>query len=85
VRSEPRLLVTVVAYALISAHHVLTDTVRAYATGSRAFVDVLAGLLIGAQFMPRWALTTEAPFSVDAASTATQSWRLLALIYVWNI
>lgn len=46
-RSEPRLLITVVAYALIGAHHVLADAVRAYAAGSRTLVDVLAGLFVG--------------------------------------
>jgi len=82
VRSESRLLVAVVAYALISAHHVLADAIRAYAAGSRALVDVLAGLFVGTQLVPWWTLATEAPFGVDAGSTATQSWCLLALVYV---
>lgn len=47
VRPETRLLVAVVAYALIGAHHILADAVRAYTTGPRALVYVFAGLLIG--------------------------------------
>lgn len=80
--SESRLLITVIAYALISAHHILADAVRAYAAGSRAFVDVLAGLLVGPEFVARRALAVEAALGVDADATATQSWRLLALVYV---
>lgn len=47
VRSEVRLPIAVVAYTLISAHHIFADAVRAYTAGSRALVDVLAGLLVG--------------------------------------
>lgn len=81
-RSEPGLLIAVVAYALIRSHHVLADAVRAYAAGPRALVDVLAGLLVGAELVSRWALTSEAALGVDAGTAATQSWRLLALVYV---
>lgn len=79
---EARLLITVVADALISAHHVLANAVRAYTAGSRALVDVLAGLLVGAQLVPRGALTAEAPFGVNASTAATQTRRLLAFVYV---
>lgn len=33
-RSKARLLIAIVAYALIGAHHVLADAIRAYTTGS---------------------------------------------------
>lgn len=81
-RSEARLLITVVADALISAHHVLANAVRAYTAGSRAFVDVLAGLFVGAQLVPRRTLTAKASFSVNAGTAATQTRRLLAFVYV---
>lgn len=45
---EARLLVAIIADALISAHHVLTNAVRAYTAGPRALVDIFAGLLVGA-------------------------------------
>lgn len=85
VGSETRLLIAVVAYALIGAHHILADAVRAYTTGPRALVYVFAGLLVGSQFVSRRALTVEASLGVDANAAATQSRRLLTLIYVWNI
>lgn len=79
---EARLLITVVADALISAHHVLANAVRAYAAGSRAFVDVLAGLFVGAQLVSWRALTTKTPFGINASTAATQTRRLLAFVYV---
>lgn len=82
VRSKARLLIAVIAYALIGAHHVLADAIRAYTAGSRAFVDVLTGLLVGAQFVSWRTLAVEASLGVDADATATQSWRLFALVYV---
>jgi len=33
-RSKARLLITIVAYTLIGAHHVLTDAIGAYTTSS---------------------------------------------------
>lgn len=45
-RLQSSLLITIVAYALIGAHHILADTIRADSTGPRALVDVLAGLFI---------------------------------------
>lgn len=45
---KTRLLIAIVADALISSHHVLANAVRAYTAGSRALVDVLASLLVGA-------------------------------------
>lgn len=84
-RSKARLLITVVAYALIGAHHVLADAIRAYTAGSRALVDVLAGLLVGSQLVSWRTLTVEAPFGVDTSATATQSWCFFALVYVWNV
>jgi len=30
-------------------------------------------------------LTIKAPFGIDASATATQSWCLFALVYVWNV
>lgn len=82
VRPETRLLVAVVAYTLIGAHHILTDAVRAYTTGPRTLVYVFAGLLVRSQFVPRRALAVEATLGVDASTAATQARRLLALVYV---
>lgn len=82
VRSEARLLIAVVAYALVGAHHVLADAVRAYTAGSRTLVDVLAGLFIRTQLVSRRALTAETSLGVDARTAAAQSRRLLALVYV---
>lgn len=45
---KARLLIAIIADALISAHHVLANAVRAYTAGSRALVDVFAGLFVGA-------------------------------------
>lgn len=79
---EARLLITVVADALISAHHILANAVRAYTAGSRAFIDVLASLLVGAQLVPRGTLTAKATFGINASTAATQTRRLFAFIYV---
>jgi len=84
-RSKTRLLVTIVAYALVGAHHVLANAIRAYTTSSRALVNILTGLLVRPQFMSWRTLTIETSFGIDADSTATQSWRLFALVYVWNV
>lgn len=70
-RSEARLLIAIVAYALIGAHHVFTDAIRAYTAGSRTLVDIFAGLLVRSQFMSWRTLTVEASFGVDASATAT--------------
>lgn len=81
-RSKARLLIAVVAYALIGAHHVLADAIRAYAAGPRAFVDVFTGLLVGTQFVSWRTVAVEASLGVDAGATATQSRHLFALVYV---
>ena len=82
VRLQSSLLVTVVAYALIRAHHVLADAVRTDTAGSRALVDVLAGLLVRSQLVARRALTLKTALGVDAGSSSAQSRCLLALVYV---
>lgn len=81
-RSKTRLLIAVIADALIGAHHVLADAIRAYTAGSRTLIDVFTGLLVGTQFVSWRTMTVEASFGVDTGTTATQSWRLFALVYV---
>lgn len=46
-RFQTGLSIAFVANALVRAHHVFADSVRADAAGPRAFVDVLAGSFVG--------------------------------------
>lgn len=84
-RSKARLLVAIIAYALIGAHHILANAIRAYTASSRALVNILAGLLVRSQLVSWRTQTVETSFGIDAGSTSTQSWRLFALVYVWNV
>lgn len=79
---QSSLLITIVAYALIGAHHVLADSVRANSAGPRALVYILARLLVRAQLVAGWALTLEASLRIDAGPSSTQTWRLLAFVYI---
>lgn len=84
VRLQSSLLITIVAYALISAHHVLTDSVRANSAGPRTLVYILARLLVRTQLVAGWTLTLEASLRIDAGAPSAQTRCLLAFIYIWN-
>lgn len=84
VRLQSSLLITIVAYALISAHHVLTDSVRANSAGPRTLVYILARLLVRTQLVAGWTLTLEASLRIDAGAPSAQTRCLLAFVYIWN-
>lgn len=79
---QSSLLITIVAYALISAHHVLADSVRADSAGPRALVYILARLLVRTQLVAGWALTLETALRIDTNPPSAQTWCLLAFVYV---
>lgn len=81
-RLQSSLLITIVAYALISAHHVLTDSVRANSAGPRTLVYILARLLVRTQLVAGWTLTLEASLRIDAGAPSTQTRCLLAFVYI---
>lgn len=82
VRLQSSLLITIVAYALISAHHVLTDSVRANSAGPRTLVYILARLLVRTQLVAGWTLTLEASLRIDAGAPSAQTRCLLAFVYI---
>lgn len=84
VRLQSSLLITIVAYALISAHHVLTDSVRANSAGPRTLVYILARLLVRTQLVAGWTLTLKASLRIDAGAPSAQTRCLLAFVYIWN-
>lgn len=76
------LLITVVAYALISAHHVLADSIGTYTTCSRTLIDILARILVRTQLVSWWTLTFESTFGIHTGTTSAQTLSLLAFVYV---
>ena len=74
--------VPLVTNALVGAQHVLAHTVRANSTGSRAFVDIFARLLVGREFVAGGTITPIRTISVDALTTSTKSGDFFTLVYV---
>jgi hypothetical protein len=81
-RLQSCLLVPFVAHALVGPHHVLADAVRTDAAGPGAFVDVLAGLFVGGEFVSWGALALVRSVRVEAVTSSAQSGYFVAFVYV---
>jgi len=78
------LLISIVAYTLVRPHHIFTDTVAANTTCSGAFVYIFAGLFVGSEFVPGWAIAAIRAWCINAGSTATQTWDSFTFVNIWK-